>query len=122
MQNDNRIDEVKACVHAYFTAMYQRDLSLLADSFHSDAWLFGYINSEFERLSITQWLDKLAQAPIPAERGESFKMHIISMDITERIASVKVYNFLHDMEFIDYLSLLKTADGWCIVNKTFAQL
>lgn len=122
MQNDNRIDEVKACVHAYFTGMYQRDLSLLADSFHPDAWLFGYINGEFERLSVAQWLDKLAQAPIPAERGENFKMHIIAMDITERIASVKVYNFLHDMAFIDYLSLLKAADGWCIVNKTFAQL
>lgn len=111
-----RINEV---VQSYFLGMYQRDIGLLTEVFHPEARLFGYLSGEFEKMPLSQWLEKIGQAPIPSANGEAFAMQIVTIDITGAIANVKVKLLYHGLQFTDYLSLVEIEGRWLIVNKTF---
>jgi hypothetical protein len=57
--------------------------------------------------------------PSPAKNGEEYNMKLVSMDLTENVAMVKVKDFYLGLWFTDYLSLVKIEDQWLIVNKIF---
>ena len=46
-------------------------------------------------------------------------MKIVSVDITENVVQVKVFDLYLGKHFTDYLALIKINDYWLIVNKMF---
>ena len=54
-----------------------------------------------------------------AGKGEKGDLQIASVHVTGRAASVKVVEIYEHSTYTDYISLLKLADGWKIVNKIF---
>lgn len=118
--SDPLLSAINNTVQSYFLGMHHRDIAMLRRIFHPDAQLFGYLVGEFEKLSLSQWLDKISHMPIPSENGEIFSMQIVTIDISGGIACVKVKLLYHGLQFIDYLSLVEIDSRWLIVNKTFS--
>ena len=99
--------------------MHRRDMVRLRKAFHPDAFLFGHFHGVFKHLALDLWLTKIAAQPLPAEIGEVFDMHIVSMDVTGEMAAVKVVDFYHGLQFTDVLTMVKIDNRWLIVNRVF---
>jgi hypothetical protein len=53
----------------------------------------------------------------PKEKYKDLQFRILSIDITDNIAMAKTEIINETSIFIDYLSLIKTNEGWFIINK-----
>ena len=113
------LEGIRTTVDDYFLGMYHSDTDRLARAFHPDSFLTGYYQGNFSRFSVGDWMGMVGKTPAPAEKGEAYDMNIVSMDITENVAVVKVKDFYLGLWFTDYLTLLKIDDAWKIVNKSF---
>ena len=56
-----------------------------------------------------------------AGQEEKGDLQITAVDITGNAASVKVVEVYEKTKYTDYLSLLKFAGGWKIVNKIYCR-
>ena len=118
-QDKKDFEEIQNTVQLYFDGMYHSDTGLLKQAFHSAAFLMGYYEGNFAHIPLETWLDIIGKTPAPSKNGEVYDMRIVSIDITETVAVVKVADLYLGLRFTDYLSLVKTGDGWTIVNKVF---
>jgi hypothetical protein len=102
----------------YFDGLYNGDVSKLRRIFHDDAVLKG---SDY-RKTRDEWLDAVANRPIPRNEGVEFNFNIQSLEIVGDQAMAKVDAPLLAAHFIDFLGLLKEEGQWRIVNKMFTIL
>ena len=102
-------------LNVYFEGLYDGDVGTLRGIFHDDAWLKG--NSY--RKSRDEWLEAVANRPIPRTEGMVYNFKILSLEIVGDQAMAKVDVPLLAAHFIDFLSLLKEDGEWKIVNKMF---
>jgi protease I len=111
---------IQETVEHYFQGMYQGDTAELRKAFHPSAQVIGHFQGRFVLNSLEQFLGVVASAPVPARKGETYDMGVVSVDVTgETAAAVKVTDLYQGLRFTDYLSLLKVDGAWVIVNKTF---
>jgi protease I len=115
----NPLVQIEQTVQQYFEGMHFGDTSRLREAFHADAYLMGYYQGAFARQSIEEWFLEVQGLPKPAERGDPFEMRIVSIDVTGRIAEVKVAILYMELKFTDYLNLVQFNDRWKIVHKTY---
>jgi hypothetical protein len=113
------LDLIEQTVQDYFQGMYHSDTARLKKAFHANAFLMGYFNGKITRIALDDWLGMIAKTPAPAGKGEVYDMKIVSADMTENVAAVKVSDLYLGLRFTDYLSLVKLEDGWKIVHKSF---
>jgi len=118
-ENQSDLITITQTVENYFKGMYHSDTVRLKKAFHPSAFLKGYFQGNLADISLEDWLDMIQNTPPPAEKGEAYDMKIVSMDITENVACVKVADMYMGLRFTDYLSLLKIEGNWVIVNKIF---
>jgi len=109
-------ESVTAIIQAYFNGLHNGDVPKLKSIFHQDAWL----KAPGVRRSLEQWLESVANRPVPAQEGKSFNYKILSIDIVHDQAMVKVECPLFEFDYIDFLGLLKEQGQWLIVNKMYA--
>ena len=115
----NDLEQIRNTVDDYFLGMYHSDTDRLAKAFYSDSFLTGYFQGNFSRISVGDWLGMVGKTQAPAEQGEVYDMNIVSVDITENVAVVKVKDLYLGLWFTDYLTLIKLDDGWKIINKSY---
>ena len=113
------LEKIRNTVDDYFLGMYHSDTDRLAKAFHTDSFLTGYFQGNYSRFSVGDWLGMVGQTPAPADQGEAYDMNIVSIDITENVAVVKVKDLYLGLWFTDYLTLLKIDEDWKIINKAF---
>jgi hypothetical protein len=118
-QNKNDLEQIRQTVQLYFDGMYLSDVTQLKQAFHPAAFLMGYFEGNFAHIPLTNWLEMVEKTPAPSKNGEAYDMKIVSIDITETVAVVKVADLYLGLRFTDYLSLVNTGDSWVIVNKVF---
>lgn len=118
-ENQNDLEQITQTVDHYFKGMYHSDVDRLKKAFHASAFLKGYFQGNLAIFSIEDWLKVIQDTPPPADNGEAYDMKIVSVDITDNVACVKVADLYKDLRFTDYLSLMKIEENWVIVNKTF---
>ncbi len=118
-ENRSDLELIAQTVQYYFDGMYNSDTEMLKKAFHTDAVLFGYYQGNLSIIPLEDWLGMIKQTPAPAESGEEYDMRIVSIDLVETVATVKVADVYIGLRFTDYLSLLKIEDNWVVVNKTF---
>jgi hypothetical protein len=106
-------------VQSYFEGMHHGDTARLRSVFHADAYLFGYFQGAFSRMSLDEWMTEVEGMAKPSDEGEPFDMIVVATDVTGRCASVKVALLYAGLRFTDYLTLLKFDDAWKIVNKAY---
>ncbi|MBU1311736.1 MAG: nuclear transport factor 2 family protein [Gammaproteobacteria bacterium] len=100
----------------YFDGLHRADTALLSSIFDDAAQLYA----PGVRRSKQQWLDLVANRPVPAALGHAFAYQILSIEQTGEQALAKVACPLLGRHFIDYLSLLKEQGQWRIVAKLYA--
>ena len=104
---------VETCLHG----LKFNDIESLKRAFHPEAkLLFVRKNGELGQLTQEQWYKGFEKNAGKEEKGD---LQIVSVDVTGKAAPVKVVEIYDDSTYTDYISLLKLADGWKIVNKIF---
>jgi hypothetical protein len=106
-------------VQTYFEGMHHGDVGRLRAVVHSDAFVAGYYQGTYTRQSLTEWMTEVEGLDKPAESGEAFDMRIVSIDISARVAMVKVAVLYLGLRFTDYLTLAKITEQWSIVHKAY---
>lgn len=105
-------------LNEYFDGLYNGDVETLRRIFHDDAWLKG----NGYRKTRDEWLDAVANRPIPRDEAMPFDFNIVSLEIIDNQAMAKVDVPLLAAHFIDFLGLLKEDGAWKIVNKMFTTI
>ena len=91
MNNDD-FKKVTAIVQKYFDGLHYGDVDILASIFHQDAWL----KAPDSRRSVKEWLANVDSRPVPAAQGRSFEFKILSIDLVQDQAMVKIHCPLFD--------------------------
>lgn len=113
------LEKIAETVEHYFQGMYHSDTERLKKAFHPEAYLMGYFQGQLARIPLEGWLGMIEKTPAPATTGEPYDMKIVSTDLKENVASVKVEDLYRRLRFTDYLTLLKFGDEWKIIHKAF---
>ena len=97
----------------YFDGMRTDNPALLKKAFHPDATL-KYIDTKgtYHMRSIQTFFSYFTNT-----KTRSFQGNIEAIDISGNTANVKLTATYETYQYIDYLNMLKTKDGWKIVGK-----
>jgi Putative lumazine-binding len=114
-------DQVVKTVQLYIEGCKQGKSELMRPAFHTDAGFFGYAGGELAlgQPFLFEWVDKNGPSP-------HLRPRFVSVDILESIAAVRLEvdgwsGALAgpDVCMSDIFTLLKTPDGWKIIQKAF---
>jgi hypothetical protein len=109
-------DEIRAVVTEYVEGMVGADADRMRRAFHSRACIVGNFQGELEWSTLDEFI-----AAVVAEGagGGPPQWTLHRIDVEGDAGSAKLEDTFAGMRFVDYLSLLNTADGWKIVNKLY---
>lgn len=114
------IAEIEAVVRTYLDGLHEGDAEKLAQAFHPCAHLYSVPEGKLTDLPREEWLAAVRARPSPAARGLAREDRILAIDLNgEESACVKVNCCIPPRYFTDHLLLLRTAEGWRIVAKSF---
>lgn len=116
--NGDDFERVMALVNDYFNGLHFGNTQKLKNIFHPDAFL----KAPGLRRSLQEWLAAVDNRPIPNDLGEPFRFKLLSLEIINDQAMVKVECPLFEHFYVDYLGFLKEQDQWLIVNKMYTDL
>lgn len=108
-------EAIFAILNCYFEGLFEGDDEKLRSIFHGDASLKG----NNYRKTLNEWLEAVANRPIPRDEGMEYNFNIQSLEIIGDQAMAKVDVPLLAAHFIDFLGLLKEDGQWKIVNKMY---
>lgn len=110
------MNDVLNLVQAYFHGLHNADTAALEQIFDPQVILMA----PGLRRDRDEWLNLVANRPIPAEAGYPFGYRVLAVEIMGQQAMVKVSCPLLDKHYMDYLGLLKEGGRWSIVTKMYA--
>lgn len=114
------LDQIKALVATYLDGLHAGDTAKLAAAFHSVSHLYSVVDGVVQDVPRDVWLERVRTRQAPASLGLPRHDAILSVDISgPETAFVKVACAIPPRFFTDYLTCLKTAEGWRIVSKSF---
>ncbi|KKC26064.1 nuclear transport factor 2 family protein [Sphingomonas sp. SRS2] len=115
------IAAVSAVVQTYLQALFNGDAAGIASAFHPDSHLYSVgAEGALGDLPRADWLKLIEQRPSAQSRGLERNDRVVSLDFSgPATACVKVECTIPPAAFVDHLLLLKLADGWRIVAKSF---
>lgn len=109
--------QISTAVQGYVLAMSTADEEGLRAAFHPSASVIGNYQDAVEWLTVDAYVREVASAGLPPNDNPNWT--IVSLDITNDAATVKLEDEFGSMKFTDYLSLLKIAGEWKIVSKLY---
>ena len=115
---ENQKKAIEDRVGAYVKAYLNADAKGLQESFFKEAVLYSAEKDRLDSLPFGEWLPSIETRK---KKGDlrSGSSEILSLDITEHAASVKLRLRLAAMEFTDYLTLIELQQDWKIIAKTY---
>lgn len=111
--------EIAAVVESYFRGTYEGDAALLKQIFHPNVRITGSFNGEYCDWSLDEFLARVTAKPTALEKNEKYDKNIVSIDCTNHAAMVKARVGVGNLNFTDYITLLKIQDKWVIRSKSF---
>ncbi len=112
--------EVEATLASYFDALYDSDAAALADVMHPRAIYATADEPELLIRSMDEYLPIVAARQAPRARGETRKDRIESIQLAgDNTAFAQVRCSIGPRDFVDFLSLIRTRQGWRIIAKVF---
>lgn len=111
-------ESITEIIQVYFHGLHNGDVTRLKSIFHQDTWL----KAPGVRRSLEQWLKDVADRSTPAQLNSPFNFKILSIDVVQDQAMVKIQCPLFDFNYIDFLGLLKEQGQWLIVNKMYTDV
>lgn len=120
MDDEKTHDGISKTIRNYFDGMHRSDSALLRKIFHPLTMVIGNsVSGELKTMTLNDFLLFIDTVPSPESEGVEFDMSVLSVDRSGKAAAVKVHVYYLGRDFIDYLHLAETDDGWIIIAKTF---
>ena len=114
------LSAIEAVVKTYLDGLYEGDGAKIAAAFHPVSHLYNVVDGVVADLPREEWLARIASRPKPSAQGFVREDRVLAIDMAgDDAACVKVNCCIPPRYFTDYLLLLKTAEGWKIVSKSF---
>jgi hypothetical protein len=107
-------EQITAAIETYFHGWATSDTAIISKAMHTSCHLKYFRDGKFTDVTKNQYL---ANFKAPKPREASTKTSILSMDITGNIAQAKTEIETDKAIFIDYFNLIKSNEGWLIVDK-----
>lgn len=114
--NKNKQEIKTAIINYYFTGRKKGDTTLLKEIFHPDARLITVANGQKAEESVEAYFKHVA-----AQGAVNCITEILDTDVTGTIAHAKTKFDYGAKIYVDYLNLIRTGEGWKIINKTYTQ-
>lgn len=112
---------VLATVQGYFDALYDGSVEGFRSVFHPEAQLFTAEAGNTAALGMDAYMKRVAGRASPASRNDPRFDEVVSATIASpTTAHVRVRDALLPNRFVDELLLVKFADGWKIVCKSWS--
>ena len=120
MTSADDLDQIKALLQTYLDGLYHGDVARLEAAFHPVAHLHSIEDGAVRAEARDAWLARVRARPSAAAQGLPRHDAILSVDFSgPATAFVKVACAIPPRFFTDYLTCLKTAEGWRVVSKSF---
>jgi hypothetical protein len=107
----------EALENFYFKGIYEGNLGLLNQIYYTGTLLFGDVKGQPYAKTLDQYFDGVKNRQSPKDSGKPFKGEIISIELVNSIAIVKVKVKMYDFNYHEFLSFHKFDGRWLIVNK-----
>lgn len=112
--------QIRAQMQLYFDGLYMGDIARLARVFAPEARYVCATGGEMINLGLEDYFPIVARREPPAARGEARHDEIVSIALAgDRTALVVAHCRIGARFFTDFLSFVRTAEGWRIVAKVF---
>jgi hypothetical protein len=113
-------EQIPALVDAYYDGMYAGDGDGLRRVFDPSARVRGFFADRYLDSDLEAFIAAMVSSPSAKSLGESRQLQILEIRDDGNLATAIVRDTLHGMTFTDHLSLVRGADGWRVVGKTYA--
>jgi hypothetical protein len=113
------IAAVEDAVWRYLEALHDGNADGLARAFAPTSALYASADGKAMALAIEPWLDRVRNRKSARDSGYEAQNLIHSIEVVGDMAIAKVSSAFPPKKFTDYLSLVRTNDGWRIVAKTY---
>ena len=112
--------DVANAVQVYLDMLYTCDAALADSVFHERAQLCTIENCAPLFRSVAEYREILRHRTSPSSMGAKREEHLVTIDLSSPTqAMVKVQSRVNQSVFSDYLTMLKLAQEWRIVAKTY---
>lgn len=112
--------EIEGQMKLYFDGLYHGDIERLDRVFASEARYVCATSGEVVNLGLAEYFPIVARREPPALRGEPRCDEIVSITMAgDRTALVTAHCAIGERFFTDFLSFIRTEDGWRIIAKVF---
>jgi aldose sugar dehydrogenase len=108
---------VENTIQLYFDGWATGDTTKVGRAMHHTCHLKFYRDSIFTDMDRITYLSRFK----PRERNKNLVTRISLLDITQNIASAKAEIITEKDIYTDYFNLVKTNEGWFIVDKVSAR-
>jgi aldose sugar dehydrogenase len=113
VKTPSNIDSIQTTINFYLDGWATGDTIKIGKAMHATCHLKFYRENVFTDMSRNEYLSRFK----PRERPASLITRMVSVDITENIASAKVEIVTEKDIFTDYFNLIRTNEAWFIVDK-----
>jgi hypothetical protein len=114
------LHDIERVLQTYFDGLYAGDTSKLEHAFLDVAHLFSVEDGKLADMSRTQWFELIRSRPSAQSRDLPRRDWVVQIDRSgPNTAYAKVHCQIPPRYFTDYLTLVKLAEGWKIVSKTY---
>jgi hypothetical protein len=110
---------IRATVAAYLAGYLGTDAARIAAAFHPQATLIATDAGRVEIDPVAAWIGRVEGRQARGERAPPATSETEVLDVAGDAAVARVRVQFAAQTVTDYLSLLKSADGWRIVNKIY---
>ena len=118
--NDASIADITAVLTDYFDGLYDGDLEKFARVFHEDSHLYFTDGDTVTDWPREKYFEIIAGRPSPASQGLARFDKILSIHKAGPDTALATVNCaVPPRYFTDYLTFLRTSQGWRIISKTF---
>jgi len=114
------LQQIEQVLQTYFDGVYEGDTAKLAQAFHEEAHLFSSEDGRLADMSRPQWFELLRNRPSAQSRDLQRRDWVVQIDRSgPNTAFAKVHCQIPPRYFTDYLTLVRLADGWKVISKTY---
>jgi len=106
----------------YFKGIYEGNTDLLKKVFYKDALVFGDIKGVPYSKTAEAYIEGVGSRISPKESGKTFEARILSIEIINTIASVKLNVKMYDYNYYNFITFHLMNGQWLIVNKTLTDV
>lgn len=108
---------VRAALEAYLEGHATGSQEPFRRAFHPDAMLHGIKNGQYEKRTVAEYIGNYTGKPAPDE--DRRRRRIVSIHVSDDVASAVIELEYPTMHAIDHMTLLRFPEGWKIIEKSY---